>query len=224
MNTKAEHNDIAGTMDHQRMAHALEDFHESPPPSRATPGQRHVLNRAMFYLVGGFVAFMALMFLAQSINPPDSALRSEEVMYLLGPYDGLWEGREWRLNLQGEVLERYDVTMEIISGSATMQTVRIRREPVTPGDSVEAEFWVNQLTPDGSVLMRTGHEQGDKGRFRGTMMDSGVLWTRENDEFTEVQRVWIGENLLHTDTIIIPKSPGAEPVMQSGQFRRTELF
>ncbi len=222
MNTKADPQDLAGAMDHQRMSHALDDFHDPAAQKTIAAKAGQTWNRAMFYLAGGAVAFFALMFLAQSINPPDSALRSEDMMLILGPWDGLWEGKEWRLSLQGEVIEEYDVTMEILSTSATMQSVRVIRTSQLEG--TETEFWLNQMTPDGSVLVRAGQDRERYGRFEGTLLESGVVWTRENDEFSEIQRSWTAGNQLHTDTVLIPKQAPGTPILTTGHLRRTEVF
>ncbi len=219
MTSKAKAQDLAGAMDHQRMSHALEDYHQPVSRKPVASQVRQTLNRALFYLAGGGVAFLALMFLAQSINPPDSALRTEDTMLILGPWDGLWEGTEWRLSLQGEVLEQYEITMEILSTSSTMQSVRIVRVSATEG--VTSEFWLNQMTPDGSVLVRRGQHMDQYGQFEGVLLESGVVWTRENEEFSEIQRSWMASNQLHVDTVRFPKDGTEAPIITTGHLRRT---
>lgn len=182
-------------------------------------GEQPLQHRLLFYLLGGLVVLLFLLALAQSFNPPDSALRDADMVLLLAPWDGNWRGQEVVRDVSGETLAIYDTTRSYFSASSTRQSAEIIRR--SPSGMEFKEGWINSVLGNGLLRATTMGKSGeDKHVFEGRLEDGEVFWTRETQEATIVRRGRITGNQLLTEEVVFPKQPHIQATITTGNFTR----
>lgn len=212
-----------------RTEEAIEARIDTDTPSgmlrkRRSSRQRAAVQRSIHYLSGSLIVLLCLMFVSQSINPPDSALVGGQLAPVLGPYDGVWKGKEVSYTLAGQRLEEYESTYDFWSSSSEIQMLTIKREAAD--ESVVVEHFVNKIertVADGEPVLRSrvadGTGFGDI--YRGSVMESNLIWHRIDDEVAHTRRSRLSGNEMHVEELFVPLKDPAKAYHVVGVFTRT---
>jgi hypothetical protein len=134
--------------------------HFSPTPTPTATPVRHVafhaprflrntlVQRAIYYVSTGAVCLAVLLFIAKSLNPPDSALMGADLVARIGRWDGHWKGAETTYTPKGQKVATAAVELSLWSTSANMQMARVTRKETSGSQATET--WVT--TVDGPGL------------------------------------------------------------------------
>lgn len=217
------------TMHQTRTEDTIEARIETDTPSamlrkRRSARQRAAIQRSIHYVSGALIVLLCLMFVSQSINPPDSALEGGQLAPVLGPYDGIWTGREITYNLSGQRLKEYESIYDFWSSSSEIQMLTIQRQ--ARGEQEIVEHFVNKIertVADGEPVLRSrvadGTGFGDI--YRGTVMESQLIWHRMTDEVAHTRRSRLSGNEMHVEELFIPLNDPAKAYQTVGVFKRT---
>lgn len=176
-------------------------------------------QRIVFYVGGGGVGLAALLFIAKSMNPPDSALRGGDLIPRIGHWDGTWVGSEVSYTLSGHKLAEYNSTFQIWSKSSDVQTVTLVRRDEAGAET--SQSWVNTVTGNGDLLSRSSDEGADAAPYAGSIDGGQLSWYRKTPGGLHTRRSWVRGATLHAQEIIVPAEGTGEAIVITGTFAKT---
>ncbi len=204
--------------------------HFSPTPTPTATPVRQVafhaprflrntlVQRAIYYVSTGAVCLAVLLFIAKSLNPPDSALMGADLVARIGRWDGHWKGAETTYTPKGQKVATAAVELSLWSTSANMQMARVTRKETSGSQATET--WVTTVDGQGSITTRRAEEDSAASPLVGRLEDGRLFWYRRTSQATETRQSWIVGNTLHMQTVVVPADPSLEPTVSVGEFSR----
>lgn len=177
-----------------------------------------MIQRLSFYFLSGGLLLVMMLFVADSLNPPDSALQGKDMAVLLMPWDGEWVGEELLISSSGEILATFATSRQYQSQSATEQTESFTR--VAEDGTVIEEFWINKALDNSALFAQPNINKENIPPFKGVLHKGMLVWSRQNEYGKVVRRTWITANVLNTEELHYPGSEKEEPYSIVGIYTR----
>lgn len=165
-------------------------------------------QRVLYYISTAIVVLLVMLYVAQSINPTDSEMRSDQLAAQLAPWDGVWKGTEHILSAEGSILEQREIVAEFWSSTRQHQSLTIvRREDGEPRSS---EMWMLKVDDAGDVLARGTIESANQPPMEGVVTEGLLMLHTNADGIQVMRRARIVSNTLHLDdSRVDPSDPSA---------------
>lgn len=180
------------------------------------------MQRVFILMGGGAIGLIFLLLLAQSMNPSDEALRSQDFAAAFAPLDGIWVGQMTQINAKGETVSYFSEHREFLSTSAMVQTANVTR--IKRDGASDQSIWVLREQADGSLTYSKAEETSQPSPFVGSVDNGHYFWQREVGDGVEIIRHWVIGNSLLVEEMHIPNSGSPDNFsIISGRLQRMEM-